>query len=88
MDSIKDLLGKKADAIDLQARRDELGLIQDILDRHFPGQVKVLKLQQQRLSVKVNSSPAASEVRFSQLMLIEEINRLQGVKVERLIVRQ
>lgn len=88
MDSIKDLLGKKADSIDLQTKKDELTLIQEILKRHFPGQAKVVKLWQGSLQVKVSSSAMASEVRLSQLTLLEEINRLPDVKVERLIIRQ
>jgi hypothetical protein len=88
MDSLKDLLGRKADQIDLQAKRDELGLIQEILDRHWPDQARALKIYRHNLSVKVRSSAMASELRLGQLTLIEEINRLPDLKIERLIIRQ
>jgi hypothetical protein len=88
MDSIKDLLGKKADQIDLQTKKDELLLVQEVLERHFKGQAKAVKIWKQHLTVKVGSSAMASEVRLSQLTLIEEINRLPAVSVERLLIRQ
>lgn len=88
MDSIKDLLGKKADAIDLQTKKDELELIQEVLERHWPDQARAEKVWRTQLTLKVRSSAMASEVRMSQLTLLEEINRLPEVTVERIIIRQ
>lgn len=88
MDSIKDLLGKKADQIDLQTKKDELSLIQEILERHFDDQVRAEKVWQERLTLKVRSSAVASEVRFSQLTLLEELNRLPQITIKRLVIRQ
>jgi len=87
MDSIKDLLGKKADQIDLQTKKDALVLVQEVLDRHFPGHTRAAMLQRERLTVKVTSPSMASEVRLSQLTLIEEINRLPDILITRLVIR-
>lgn len=88
MDSIKDLLSKKADSIDLETKKNELTLIQEVLDRYFKGYARALKVRQDRLTIKVSSAPMASEVRFKQVIIIEELTRLEVTPIERLIITQ
>lgn len=87
MNSIKDLLQKKAEDIDLETKKTELQLTQEVLDRYFKGYARAQKITQDRLTIKVNSSSLASEVRFRQVMLFEEFARLSISKIERLIIR-
>lgn len=87
MDSIKDLLRKKADDIDLETKKSEINLIQEVLDRHFKGYAHAQKLQDGRLNIKVGSSSMASEVRMQQVVIVEELNRLR-LQVKRLVIKQ
>lgn len=88
MDSIKDLLRKKADDIDLETKKSNLNLIQEVLDRHFKGYARAQKLQEGRLHIKVGSSSMASEVRMQQTLVLAEIGRLKISSVKRLVIRQ
>lgn len=88
MDSLGDLLKRKADDIDVEARKTELELMQEVLHRHFGDYAQAKKFHNGHLTVKVDSSAMASDVRMSQITLIEEFNRLPEIRVERLIIRQ
>lgn len=76
MDSLKDLLQRKADDIDLDAKKTDLELAQAELDRHFDGKVAVDKITTDGvLLTKLESSVIASELRFTQIQIIEAINK-------------
>ena len=76
MDSLKDILQKKADDIDLEAKKTDLELAQSELDRHFDGHVKVSKISDDGvLLTKVQSSVVANDLRFKQIQIIEAINK-------------
>lgn len=89
MDSIKDLLGKKADQMDIEGKRDEISLIKAVVERHFKQGVEVNKVTVNRSAMlKVRNSSLASEVRLQQITLLEEINRVLKTDIERIVVRQ
>lgn len=76
MDSLKDILQKKADDIDLEAKKTDLELAQAELDRHFHGKISVDKITADGvLLTKLQSSEMASELRFTQLQIIEAVNK-------------
>lgn len=87
MDSLKDVLQKKAQHIDLDAKKSELQLAQDILDRHFNGAAHAQKIIDTRLHIQVNSSSLASEVRLQQVRLLDEFRRSKLPDIKRLIIR-
>lgn len=83
MDSLKDILKKKADDIDLEAKRTDLQLAQLELDRHFSGNVKIDRITKDGvLLVKVRSSVVASELRINQIQIIDAINKSSKQKIE------
>jgi hypothetical protein len=82
MDSLGDLLKKKADDIDLEAKSTDLELAQKELDRQFDGQVKVHKITDDGvLLTKVRSSVVASELRFRQVQIADAINKSSKQKI-------
>lgn len=82
MDSLKDLLKKKADDIDLESKSTDLELAQKELDRQFDGQVRVDKITDRGvLLTKISSSVVASELRFRQLQIIDAINKTSKQKI-------
>ena len=87
MDSLKDLLLKKADTIDLTAKKSQFEIVQSVMDRHFKGEVVVQKIHGGRLTLKVSSASLASNVRLAQVRLLEELGRLDIPKFERLVIR-
>lgn len=89
MDSLKDLLQQKASRIDVDAKRDELALCQEIIERYFSSGVKLNKITSNRsVMIKVRNSSLASEVRMQQVVLIEEMNRSLKNNIERIVIRQ
>ncbi len=83
MDSLKDLLQKKADDIDLEAKITDLELAQAELDRHFDGKVSADKITPDGvLLTKLRSSEIASELRFAQIQIIEAINKSSKQKIK------
>lgn len=75
MDSLRDLMQKRADEFDVDAKRDELAIAQDILSRHFKKGAQVLKLTENNsLIIEVNSAALASEIRLLSPQLRDEIN--------------
>lgn len=82
MDSLGDLLKKKADEIDLEAKSTDLELAQAELDRLYAGQVKVDKITDKGvLLTKVHNSVLASELRFQQVQIIDAINKSSKQKI-------
>lgn len=82
MDSLKDILQKKADDIDIDAKRTDLELAQAELDRHFDGRVKTDKITKEGvLLVRVRSSVVANELRFSGEQIKKAINKSSKQKI-------
>ncbi len=83
MDSLQDILQKKADDIDLEAKKTDLELAQAELDRHFDGRVVVDKITPNGvLLTKLRSSEVASELRFTQIQIIEAVNKSSKQKIK------
>ena len=82
MDSLGDLLRKKADEIDLDAKKSDLELAQVELDRLFDGKVVVDKITKDGvLLTLVSDSVMASELRFAQVQLTSSINKITKQEV-------
>ncbi|HEX9595010.1 MAG TPA: DciA family protein [Candidatus Saccharimonadales bacterium] len=88
MDSIKDLLKKKADLIDADGRLNDLELAQDVLRRHFKTHAKAVRIDKDKLFVQVTSSSAASDVRLNQIAVLEELGRVLKSPPAKLVIRQ
>lgn len=89
MDSIKDLLNKKAADLDIDARRDEAALIEKVLKRYFESGLSLLKITPRRNAIiKVRNSSLASELRLQQVVILEDVNRILKVKIDRIVIRQ
>ena len=83
MDSLKDILQKKADDIDLEAKKTDLELAQAELDRHFDGKITVDKITPDgALLTNLQSSEMASELRFTQIQIIEAVNKSSKQKIK------
>ena len=75
MDSLKELMQKRADDFDVDARRDELSVAQQIINRHFAKGAKVLKITENNsLIIEVKSAALASEIRLTSPKIRDEIN--------------
>lgn len=88
MDSLKDLLKKKADKLDIDGKLSELQLAQAVLDRHFQRHASAQRLDGDKLFINVTSSSAASEVRLRQVVVLEELGRSLASPPTQLIIRQ
>lgn len=88
MDSLRDLLKKKADIFDQDGAHDDLHLIQAELDRHFEGRVRVVKLLPQGdVLVHTKGSSLASEVRLLQEQLKQNLNKMLKNKIKSFRIR-
>ena len=88
MDSIGDLLRKKADSIDASGIRGDLALIQDELDRLFEQRVKVARFDDNCVALLVTSSSVlASEVRLQQHHLMQNLNKALKQELKRFHIR-
>lgn len=87
MDSIKDLLNKKADAIDTTGIRDDIALVQDELNRHYGQSAKVASIQNGVVLVTTKSSAIASDLRLQQYTIVQNLNTLLKTKLERIRIR-
>ena len=88
MDSIKDLLQKKADKLDVDSKLSELELAQSVLTRHFDNHARATRLDKDKLFVQVTSSSAASDVRLQQISVLEELGRVLKAPPAKLVIRQ
>jgi len=88
MDSLKDLLGKKADKLDIDKKLSDLELAQGVLKRHFGRHAKASRIDGDKLFISVTSSSAASEVRMQQVTVVEELARVLSQPPTKLIIRQ
>ncbi len=76
INSLGDLLQKKADDLEDSGIKDDITLIQQELDRNFSGEVKIERFQDDGiLVVKTSSSSMASEVRLRQYAIIQNLTQ-------------
>ncbi len=88
MDSIQDLLKKKANNIDEDGVADDLAIIQEELNRHFDGQVTAKKIDDKGVVLIVSkSSSMASEVRLKQHQLMRNLEKSTKNKLSRFHIR-
>lgn len=88
MDLLGDLLKNKAEQIDLDDKRQALAIANEELSRFFDKkQAKVVVVSDKTLTVNVKNSPLASEVRMSQVIILESISRALQKKMTKLYIR-
>ncbi len=88
MDSLGDLLKKKAAAFDGDTVREELALVQEELDRLFEGKVQAQKFSDKgAVQVVTRSSVLASELRLQQHAVIQNLNQVLKTEVTRFYIR-
>lgn len=89
MDSIGDLLKKKATDIDIDAKKSDLSVAQVEFDRLFSGSVHVKQITAEgKIMVRVNNSPMASEVRLNQEFIINNLTSTLNRPITKLIIQQ
>lgn len=87
MDSIADLLQKKADNLDL-TKGDDLQIIQIELDRLFGvGFAKASSINKGFLVISTKLPVNMTNIRYSQTQILAAINNQTEHKIERIIVR-
>ena len=88
MDSIKDLLRKKAEKFDDEGVEDDLHIIKEEFERHFSTSVTVWELKDNgSLIVKVKSSSMASEVRLKTHQIRQNVNKIIKNHIKRIVIR-
>jgi hypothetical protein len=75
----KDYIQRKARQLDL-GRGHALTVIQNKLDGDFQGQVRAVSLNAGILKLATPNASLASELRFRQLRLVEELRKLVGAR--------
>jgi len=80
-ESLKDLLFKKADEMDVSAVRDDMSLIQAELDRLYPKAMSILSFNDGKLHVTTRSSSVASDLRLQRQALTQNLNKSLKVKL-------
>ena len=75
MDSLRELMNQKANNLDVDAKRDEIAIIQEVIIRYFPeGAVAQKIFEDGGVLILVSSAALASELRLSSQRLIDECN--------------
>jgi len=88
MDNISEILKVKAEDIDLGTRLNESRLASKELARFYaPRLASIIKLDKQLLTIKVSSSPLASEVRMQQVAILGAISEAIGRPLTRLHIK-
>lgn len=87
MNSIKDLLLKKAQEIDDSGIKTDLDLIQNELDRLFPSQVKLQKINNGIATITTENASVASDLRMQASQLIDDLNSSLKSQLSRLVIR-
>lgn len=89
MDSLKDLLDKKAKLLDKDSQRDVLRHIQHELDRLFDGKARAQRvdMKTKQLFVHVSSSVTATIVRYSHTQIMASVRDVCDPPIERLVVQ-
>ena len=87
MDSLKDMLQRKADEIDASGIRDDVQLIQHEIDRYHPQLATVAKIQDGVAHITTRSSSVASDLRLQQHQILQNINKNLKSPIKRLYIR-
>lgn len=87
MKSLKDLLQKKADDIEVSGIKTDLHVVQAELDRYFSGDIKVTKIKNKIATVETSNASLASNMRMQQTQLVEDLNSSLKNKLDRFIIR-
>lgn len=88
MDSLGDLLKKKAAQFDSDSTRGELALVQEELDRLFDGKVTAQKFSDKgEVQVTTSGSVLASELRLQQHSIIQNLNKVLKNELTRFYIR-
>ena len=75
MDSINDLILKKAQQLDFDSKKTELEVIQTEIQRLHGNDVKIVKLNKDRsILVQAKSASKATELRYGQVELLQILN--------------
>lgn len=84
INSLGDLLQKKANDIDDAGVKDDVSLIQEELDRNFPKLFRVENLQDNgTILVKTKNSTTASELRLRQYAILQNLQKTSKNKLLR-----
>jgi hypothetical protein len=88
MDSLGELLIKKATAIQLDEKLQEIYLAQKELERFFDNsQARVSLISHKTVTINVRSAAIASEVKFSQVNLLESLTKTLQRQISRLYIK-
>jgi len=88
MDSIRDLLRKKAARIDDEGFANDVKHIQGELDRHFNGKAIAKRLNDKgELLVTTRSAAVASEIRLKQLQIKRSLTKSLKHPIVKLRIR-
>jgi hypothetical protein len=88
MDLLSDLLKRKAQQIDLDDKRQELDLASEELKRFFDIQkARLVVVTEKTITVKTASSVIASDLRMSQLSILESVSRALNRQFSKMIIR-
>ena len=88
MDSLDDLLSRKAAKLDIADKQTELELIQKEVIRIFPDNVRAVQVKEETLVIKTSNSAVASDVRLQQTLLLDAIKGICDPEITRLWIRQ
>lgn len=84
INSLGDILKRKAEEIDSSGVKDDIVIIQEELDRNFAGQVVIERFQDDgTLVVRTKSSSMASEARLRQHAIIQNLAKIIKNKLTR-----
>jgi hypothetical protein len=88
MDWIKDLLQRKAQELDSEAKLNDMALIQHELDRYFEGSAHVKRLGDDgTVLITANGSSVASEIRLRQWAIMQAVRDTVKQPVKRFHIR-
>ncbi len=87
MNSLKDLLQRKANEIDKSGVKTDLTLIQAELDRYYKGAIEVLKIKNGIATVQTGNASLASNMRMQQTQLVDDLNSTLKTKLDRFVIR-
>lgn len=87
MNSLKDLLLKKATSIEKDGIKSDLDIVQSELNRYFEGNISITTFKAGVATVVTSNSSLASTMRMQQHQLIEDLNSSLKNKISRFIIR-
>lgn len=87
MDSLQDLLGKKAAQLDIAARKTEFDLIQQEIERLFGDQARLHKLRPNGIvEIHAANSSAATVIKYQQKQLLIALQSASQQPIQRIII--